>query len=79
MFLLLTGLASTYEEGGSVEPKKKVMMTMRTSGVAITLTSITDLVAFFVGMTSPFLAVRNFCAYTGNSLNDHGICFYLLW
>ncbi|CAG2240207.1 unnamed protein product [Mytilus edulis] len=31
MFLLLTGLASTYDKGGPVEPKKKVMMTMRTS------------------------------------------------
>jgi len=51
MFILLSGLADT--------------SSMRTSGVAITITSITDVIAFCAGAASVFPSVRNFSWYTG--------------
>ncbi|XP_060064748.1 patched domain-containing protein 3-like [Ylistrum balloti] len=62
MFILLAGLAEAplYET-----PPKRVAETMRTSGVAITITSLTDIIAFAVGASSVFPGVRNFCIYTG--------------
>ncbi|XP_033735268.1 patched domain-containing protein 3-like [Pecten maximus] len=62
MFILLSGLADT-PASNSIEDKIK--QTMRTSGVAITITSLTDFLAFAVGASSVFLSVRNFCLYTG--------------
>ncbi|KAK3605252.1 hypothetical protein CHS0354_037652 [Potamilus streckersoni] len=62
MFILLSGLAGAQGKG-SVEDK--IAETMRTSGVAITITSVTDLLAFVAGASSVFISVRNFCIYTG--------------
>lgn len=62
MFVLLAGLA---EAPLHETPAKRVAETMRTSGVAITITSLTDIIAFSVGASSVFPGVRNFCLYTG--------------
>ncbi|XP_033752702.1 patched domain-containing protein 3-like [Pecten maximus] len=62
MFILLAGLA---EAPLHETPPKRVAETMRTSGVAITITSLTDIIAFGVGASSVFPGVRNFCIYTG--------------
>ncbi|OWF50770.1 patched domain-containing protein 3-like [Mizuhopecten yessoensis] len=62
MFILLAGLA---EAPLNETPAKRVAETMRTSGVAITITSLTDIIAFSVGASSVFPGVRNFCIYTG--------------
>ncbi|KAK3586775.1 hypothetical protein CHS0354_016950 [Potamilus streckersoni] len=62
MFVMLSGLAGAQSKG-SVEDK--IAETMRTSGVAITITSVTDCLAFLAGASSVFLSVRNFCIYTG--------------
>ena len=40
--------------------------TLRSAAVSITITSLTQLLAFCIGATSPFLAVRNFCACSGS-------------
>ncbi|CAG2245471.1 unnamed protein product [Mytilus edulis] len=65
MFLLLSGLAETYDCKNVLEPQDRIKKTMRSSGVGITITSLTDLIAFLVGATSSFKSVRNFCVYTG--------------
>ena len=46
----------------------RISFMMRTSGIAITITSITDFLAFSIGASSVFISVRNFCIYTGNLL-----------
>ena len=43
--------------------------TLRSAAVSITITSLTQLLAFCIGATSPFLAVRNFCACSGQCLH----------
>lgn len=62
MFILLSGLADTKCDD-SVEAR--IGKTIRTSGIAITITSITDIVAFCAGAASVFPSVRNFSWYTG--------------
>lgn len=47
----------------SIKDRMKFMM--KKSGVAITITSITDLLAFTIGATSVFVSIRIFCIYTG--------------
>ncbi|XP_021359962.1 patched domain-containing protein 3-like [Mizuhopecten yessoensis] len=62
MFILLSGLA---DAPVSYSIEDKIKQTLRTSGVAITITSLTDFLAFAIGASSVFLSVRNFCIYTG--------------
>ncbi|XP_045201235.2 patched domain-containing protein 3-like [Mercenaria mercenaria] len=62
MFILLSGLSGA-QNHKTVEDK--MAATMRASGVGITITSLTDLIAFMAGAGSNFIAVRNFCIYTG--------------
>ncbi|XP_021373694.1 patched domain-containing protein 3-like [Mizuhopecten yessoensis] len=57
MFILLAGLAEV--------PLLATTPKQRTSGVSITITSLTDILAFGVGASSVFLGVRNFCIFTG--------------
>lgn len=62
MFILMSGLASA-PLGKSTEDR--VGTTMQSSGVAITITSLTNVTAFAVGVLSSFQSVRNFCFYSG--------------
>lgn len=62
MFILLSGLADTNSQD---KVQTGIGNTMKTSGVAITITSITDIIAFCAGAASVFPSVRNFSWYTG--------------
>lgn len=72
MFILLSGLSDAPFEKS---PEERVAETMRTSGVAITITSITDIIAFGIGASSIFLSVRNFCIYTAVAIGFAYIAF----
>jgi hypothetical protein len=64
MFILMSGMADGPSLlTASIEERMKYML--KKSGVAITITSISDLLAFTIGATSVFVAIRNFCIYTG--------------
>ena len=62
MFILLSGLSGAQRQ---LTVEGKISETMRASGVGITITTLTDLIAFMAGAGSNFIAVRNFCIYTG--------------
>ncbi|XP_053403808.1 patched domain-containing protein 3-like isoform X2 [Mercenaria mercenaria] len=62
MFLLLSGLSESQVKD---TPEEKIAETMRISCVGITITTLTDVIAFMSGIGSTFVAVRNFCIYTG--------------
>ncbi|XP_069116335.1 patched domain-containing protein 3-like [Argopecten irradians] len=62
MFILMSCLADC-SLSGSIEDRIKE--TMRTGGVAITITSVTDFLAFAIGASASFISVRNFCLYAG--------------
>ncbi|XP_053400140.1 patched domain-containing protein 3-like isoform X2 [Mercenaria mercenaria] len=65
MFILLSGLS---EAQTKFSVGDKMAETLRIAGVGITITSLTDLIAFMAGAGSTFVAVRNFCIYTGVSV-----------
>ena len=65
MFILLSGLADAPFDNSL---KSRTGQMLRTSGVAITITTLTDVLAFGAGATSSFKSVQNFCVYTGNNL-----------
>ncbi|KAH3806518.1 hypothetical protein DPMN_134841 [Dreissena polymorpha] len=62
MFILLSGLSAAQGEA-TVEGRMKE--TLRAAGVGVTITSLTDLMAFMSGAASNFPVVRNFCIFTG--------------
>lgn len=64
MFILLSGLSGAQ---GLTTVEDKMAKTMRSSGVGITITSLTDLLAFLTGSFSSYIAVKNFCIYTGST------------
>nr|XP_022331703.1 patched domain-containing protein 3-like [Crassostrea virginica] len=65
MFILMSGMAEgpSLTTASSINDRMKYML--QKSGVAITITSITDLLAFTIGATSVFISIRTFCIYTG--------------
>ncbi|XP_061193753.1 patched domain-containing protein 3-like [Saccostrea echinata] len=67
MFILMSGMADA-SPLTKVTIKDRMVFMMKKSGVAITITSLTDLLAFAIGATSVFKSIRNFCIYTGVSV-----------
>ncbi|XP_048240594.1 patched domain-containing protein 3-like [Haliotis rufescens] len=68
MFLMVSAWADTNQYGDDWDIPKRLGHTFRLAGVGITITSLTDLVAFLVGYSSVFLSVKNFCLYTGTAI-----------
>lgn len=62
MFILMAGLSSAQ---GKPSIEEKVSDMLRTSGIGITITTLTDLIAFIAGAGSSLVGVRNFCIYIG--------------
>ena len=77
MFILMSGMAEgpSLTTAPSINDRMKYML--KKSGVAITITSITDLLAFAVGATSVFISIRTFCIYTGNKKFNFPYQLYL--
>jgi hypothetical protein len=64
MFIIVSGYTETLANKDlSIEMRMK--RTLMTSGLAITVTSLTDILTFMIGYTSLFNTVKNFCVYTG--------------
>lgn len=64
MFILLSGMAGApplYKS--TVEERMAFMLKKR--GVAITITSVTDMIAFIIGASAVFVSIKIFCIYTG--------------
>jgi patched domain-containing protein len=67
MFQLMTEWQNSNHKDST---ETRMSNTLRSAAVSITITSLTDLLAFCIGATSPFLSVRNFCACSGNDNDD---------
>ncbi|XP_021371587.1 patched domain-containing protein 3-like isoform X1 [Mizuhopecten yessoensis] len=70
MFIMMSGLADA-DPTAAIEAK--IAHVMKTSGTSITITSLTNVIAFFVGITSVFKSVRNFCMFTATAV---GLCYF---
>ena len=67
MFILMSGFRRT-DIKKSVE--ERIAQTYRTSAISVTITSLTNMLAFCVGATSPFLSIRNFCIFAGEFVQN---------
>ncbi|XP_062568477.1 uncharacterized protein LOC134230660 [Saccostrea cucullata] len=68
VFILLSGLADaplTGSDGTPTTIQQRISFAMATSGVSISITSLTDFLAFGIGSSSSFVSIRNFSIYTG--------------
>ena len=63
MFIIYSEFMHTKEE---LNVKERVALALKKSGVSITATSLTDFVAFMIGIWASFRSVRIFCIYAGN-------------
>ena len=64
MFLLMSSWSETLGYV-SLSVSDRICMTMTIAGVGVTITSLTDFLAFLIGSTSDFKIVTLFCIYTG--------------
>ncbi|XP_055884884.1 patched domain-containing protein 3-like isoform X1 [Biomphalaria glabrata] len=64
MFLLMGTWSETTAVKGLTIPER-IGLVFKKAGVGITITSLTDCLAFAVGSMSVFKSVQNFCIYTG--------------
>ena len=64
MFLVMSSWSETLHLR-EISVSQRVSMTLMFAGVGMTVTSVTDLLAFLVGSTSVFFSVEIFCIYTG--------------
>ena len=55
------------------ETEVRLANTLRSAAVSITITSLTEILSFCIGATSPFLGVRNFCACSGANTSIHNV------
>ncbi|KAJ3595628.1 hypothetical protein NHX12_004931 [Muraenolepis orangiensis] len=65
MFIMLSCWQKTRVQA---RPPDRLAETFRQAAVSITITSLTDALAFFLGYFSPFGSVRSFCLYAGVSV-----------
>ncbi|KAK3100527.1 hypothetical protein FSP39_021363 [Pinctada imbricata] len=69
VFILMSGMADACGNPSARTNdhpiSQKLYLTLKSSGIAITITSLTDFLAFGIGASSVFLSVQNFCITTG--------------
>lgn len=64
MFIILSGYAETVGDH-VMSLEKRIERTMMTSGLSITITSLTDIITFLIGYSSIYTTIQNFCVFTG--------------
>lgn len=68
MFIIMSGYAETMDKD-KMTIDERMKRTLMTSGLAITVTSLTDVLTFSIGYTSEFNTIKNFCLYAGNEIS----------
>jgi hypothetical protein len=62
MFIIYSSFMYTNPEGTT---KERISIALKKSGVSITITSLTDFIAFMVGISASFKSVQIFSVYAG--------------
>lgn len=64
MFILLSRMAGAPPLSESTVEERMAFM-LKKGEVAITITSVTDMIAFIIGASAVFVSIKIFCIYTG--------------
>ncbi|XP_076454785.1 patched domain-containing protein 3-like [Babylonia areolata] len=67
LFLLMSAWSSTLGDRTLTVPQR-VGCTLKNSGVSVSITSLTDFLAFVIGISSEFRAITIFCLYAGTAV-----------
>ncbi|KAK7100870.1 hypothetical protein V1264_023738 [Littorina saxatilis] len=78
MFLLMSSWSDTLSST-ELTVSERVSTTLTVAGVGITVTSLTDFLAFLVGGSSIFFSVQIFCIYTGVAVLFVYLCHVTLF
>ncbi|CEM34095.1 unnamed protein product [Vitrella brassicaformis CCMP3155] len=65
MFVIMNSYALAFQ---SSSPRERCQLAMKDCGISITITTLTNLIAFGVGAASPYYAIVNFCIITAVAL-----------
>lgn len=82
MFVIMAAWEAVGRKKGVATLTERAGLTMRHAGVAITVTSLTDVTAFAVGATTDLPALRSFCIYAAVGIFAVYILqstFFLAW
>ena len=60
--------ASFKQTDVNLETRERISKTLQKIGVSITITSLTDFIAFMIGYFTDFRSVQMFCIYAGSNL-----------
>ncbi|BFY99213.1 hypothetical protein BsWGS_02253 [Bradybaena similaris] len=73
MFLMMNSWSETLPMTDLTIPER-IGAVYKKAGIGITITSVTDFLAFAIGASSTFRSVRNFCIYTGTGVLMCYVC-----
>eukprot|EP00922_Rhytidocystis_sp_ex-Travisia-forbesii_P001041 GHVS01001475.1.p1 GENE.GHVS01001475.1~~GHVS01001475.1.p1 ORF type:complete len:855 (-),score=147.10 GHVS01001475.1:1-2565(-) len=65
MFVIINSYSLSYMVQSAED---RCVVSLRDSGLSITITTTTNLIAFAVGAFSPYMSIKNFCIYSAASL-----------
>ena len=65
MFLVMSSWSQSLVKADERSVPEILGKTLASAGIGITITSLTDFLAFVIGITSVFMCVKNFCLYAG--------------
>jgi Niemann-Pick C1 protein len=63
MFVIMSSLRKTHTTHSGMELAKKIALAMQSAGTSITITSLTDIVVFLVGMITVIPSLKSYCFY----------------
>ncbi|CAG9783858.1 unnamed protein product [Diatraea saccharalis] len=67
-------LAAWRRASSKLDVPERMAIMLSEAAVSITITSVTDMLSFFIGIFSPFPSVQIFCMYSGLA-----VCFTFIW
>ncbi|RVE49013.1 hypothetical protein evm_006371 [Chilo suppressalis] len=67
-------LAAWRRASPKLDVPERMAIMLSEAAVSITITSVTDMLSFFIGVFSPFPSVQIFCMYSGLA-----VCFTFIW
>ena len=61
MFVIVQSLENLESQEEDKTPEEKIGLTMKHAGISITVTSLTDVLAFGIGAVTSFPGLKSFC------------------
>ncbi|KFP12421.1 Patched domain-containing protein 3, partial [Egretta garzetta] len=67
MFIMIASWEQSSRKKGKSDVKSRLAETYSEAALSVTITTLTDVLAFFIGTWTAFPSVRSFCLYTGTA------------